>query len=188
MFRRPLTTNRFGARATLLRGASVLALAAGGVSLTLPARADTPAYQGPTNGAWGTGLNWTTGAAPNAGSDTTVKNGRVVNTDGDDSTATLTVGPTTGSGVTISDHTKLTVGGALTNRGLITLNSSGNTTELWTAPGGTITLSDGGTLQLSNSSLNLIWDGSNSTGSLVNVDNTIQGSGNIGVTSLGLTN
>ncbi|MBK9121404.1 MAG: hypothetical protein IPM18_17635 [Phycisphaerales bacterium] len=68
--------------------------------------------------------------------------------------------------------------GELHNTGVITLNSSGGSTYLWPT-GGPLTLTGGGEVRLSNSATNWIYRGDDN-GSLVNVDNTIRGAGNLG--------
>src|SRR5580658_338977 len=70
--------------------------------------------------------------------------------------------------------------GTIDNSGTFTFNSTGNNTELRLAGGQTLTLTGGGTVDLTGQALNYILDADASTGELVNVNNTIEGAGNIG--------
>ena len=167
-------------RSALLAGVSLISLAA------QPARAGT-AYQGPTGDGWSNAADWSNGV-PVGGSDATVNNGHTVNTDGNNATGTLTVGPVSGSGVSIQDGTNLAVGTSITNQGTITINSTNSTTELQ-LNNTTVRLTGSGTLALSNNANNYILDASGySSGRLVNVGNTIQGSGTIGNGQISLDN
>ena len=76
--------------------------------------------------------------------------------------------------------------GAINNTGLIALDSTGQYTRLY-VDGGDVTLSGGGMIELSNSTLNQI-RGTTGTERLVNQDNAIEGAGNIGVDLMALTN
>ncbi len=167
---------RPGARAALLRGISLLALAAGGATLSQAARAQATAYQGPTADAnWSDSTNWT-GGVPTPGSATTVDNGNVVSTDGGNNTGTLAVGPIAGSGVTVAAGTTLNVyGNSISNAGQIGLNGA---LELH----GDVTLSGGGTLTITGpinpGSTGQI--GTDGGGRVLTNQSTIQGSGLIG--------
>lgn len=77
-------------------------------------------------------------------------------------------------------------GGTYTNNGNITLNSTGNNTDLKVSRG-EVSLTGGGTVTLSNNNGNRIF-GLVATDRLINVDNTIQGAGQIGVNTMALTN
>jgi hypothetical protein len=95
---------------------------------------------------------------------------------------------TDGQSLTIEKHS-LRPSGTITNSGTITLNSDGtspDTTDL-ALSGGDVILNGGGTVTLSDSPFNRIL-GDSGTERLINVDNTIQGAGQIGVDSMALTN
>ena len=87
--------------------------------------------------------------------------------------------------LTIVNRGAGTNSGTVTNSGVIALNSAGNVTDL--VINGDVTLNGGGTLTLSNNSQNRIY-GAATTDRLTNVDNAIQGAGQIGVDSMALTN
>jgi len=90
--------------------------------------------------------------------------------------------------VNILDGSALLMVGPITNNGNININSSGSTAEL--RIDGTVTLTGGGTISMSNSDLARIKGntGGFPVDTLVNVDNKIQGSGNFGVSSLKIDN
>ena len=90
--------------------------------------------------------------------------------------------------LTLSNNSDLYLAGSIANHGTIALNSGGNTTELRVGGGQTVTLGGGGVVTLSNNANNLIRDADTSTGKLINVDNLIQGSGNIGNGQMALDN
>ena len=172
-------------RGRLLAGVSLLGLAAGGALLPGAAQAaDTPTSFTVASGAWSNPADWSNGA-PNGGSATTVDNGGTANTDGGNATDTLTIGST--SAVDITDNTSLTIGSAIVNHGNLNLSSAGNQTSLVIADNASVTLSGGGKVSLNNSASNLIYV-NNGNGLLTNVDNTIQGSGNIGIGRLNIDN
>jgi len=75
--------------------------------------------------------------------------------------------------------------GTLTNNGTTQLNSGGNFTEL--EIDGNVSLTGSGTVTMSNNPNNFIF-GSVKTNQLTNVNNTIQGSGNIGDNQMALVN
>ncbi|MCX5653835.1 MAG: hypothetical protein NTY65_04195, partial [Planctomycetota bacterium] len=77
-------------------------------------------------------------------------------------------------------------GGTYSNAGTLTLNSGGSYTNLKMS-GGDVTLSGGGTVAMSNSSINVI-TGTAGTERLINADNLIRGSGQIGWGTMALTN
>ena len=91
-----------------------------------------------------------------------------------------------GSNVELANNDTLHVNGALQNAGTIKLLSIGNLTNLVVDVSGA-TLSGGGTVSLSNNGNNRIY-GATSTTTLVNLDNTIAGAGQIGVNTLQLDN
>ncbi len=93
---------------------------------------------------------------------------------------------TTGSIFDINNATAATFGGTFTNRGIVQLNSVGNLTDVVVASGG-LTLNGGGTLVLSNNGNNRIY-GATGTTTLVNLDNVIRGTGQLGANQLQLDN
>lgn len=87
--------------------------------------------------------------------------------------------------VEISNAVVLNLRGSIHNTGTLQLNSTSSSTELRTTDA-TVTLSGGGIVQMGNHANNRIL--TSGSGALVNVDNTIQGGGQIGVNILSLTN
>ena len=79
-----------------------------------------------------------------------------------------------GTDVVILNNDAITASGTLTNAGVLALDSTGSATSLVIS--GTVTLSGGGTVDLSDSPLHAIYG----TGTLDNLDNTIEGAGTIG--------
>jgi len=90
--------------------------------------------------------------------------------------------------VNILNSNALLFVGPITNTGNININSTGGGAEL--RIDGTVTLTGGGTITMSDSSLNKIkgLSGGLPDDTLVNVDNKIQGSGNFGVSGLKIDN
>ena len=76
--------------------------------------------------------------------------------------------------------------GTIVNSGTIALNSTGSYTYLYLS-GGDVTLAGGGVLNMSDYSVNRV-RGSAGTERLINVDNTIQGAGQICANMMSLTN
>ena len=76
--------------------------------------------------------------------------------------------------------------GTITNSGSIQQNSGGNNTDLILG-GASVTLTGGGTITMDNNTNNRIY-GAAGTDVLTNVNNTIQGSGQIGAGQMGLVN
>ncbi len=154
----------------------------------------TPELSTPDNwlggpGNWNNVALWSTGAMPNSGNDVSINNSTpaaVVSLNVSDTINNLSIGST--SVLSFNGSTSLTVGGtAITNSnstgtGGITLNNSS-----LIIGSSAVSLSGGGTVTLSNSSGNLIY-GSAGANVLTNVDNTIQGAGNIGNGALVLVN
>src|SRR6202050_4238844 len=93
----------------------------------------------------------------------------------------------TGGQVKLDNGSILTMGAgsSISNAGAITMNSTGNYTEL-VIGASNVTLSGGGTLTMSNNAANLIL-GSSGTDMLTNQE-TIQGAGNIGYNQMALNN
>ena len=98
---------------------------------------------------------------------------------------TVTLNSLTLSGSFIADNNSTTtLNGTITNTGSITINSTGSFTDL--TIGGNLTLNGGGIVTLSNA------DRVRGSGTLTNVDNTIQGetsnSGSLGTNEIGIIN
>jgi hypothetical protein len=92
----------------------------------------------------------------------------------------------TGSTFTAADGSVTTLEGTITNDGTIAVEAV-RVTQLQIFAGSTVTLTGGGMVNLSNSAGIEIFDTSG-TGKLINVNNTIQGSGSIGGGRLPLDN
>ena len=120
--------------------------------------------------------------------------GSVVTDDINPTVDNLTIGA--GNSLTIADFRSLTVVanpgdgstvGTINNAGTLTLNSSGDYTELVLGgSGGTVMLTGGGTITMGNNANNLITGPNDST--LTNVNNTIQGAGQLGNGALVIVN
>jgi len=100
------------------------------------------------------------------------------------SLSALSIG--SGASVEIPNATQLTLTGAIGNSGAIRLQSAGNFTDLFVGTGGA-TLSGHGVVELSNNSTNRIYATTGAT-VLNNVNNTIRGSGQLGLGQLTLNN
>lgn len=139
-------------------------------------------------GNWNTAVNWTPDIVPNNGANTynvLIDNGNVTTSEVLlDLNATVdNVTVNSNDILRINNTRRLTLAtgagaGTINNAGLIHLNSTGSNTYLQPA-GGAVTLTGGGILQLSNQTVNWIYS-TTVGGSLTNVNNTIQGAGNIG--------
>ena len=90
-----------------------------------------------------------------------------------------------GSKVEVADAQKLSLTGTIQNAGTIKLLSSGSSTDL-TVASGTVTLTGGGNVTLSDNTNNRITGASGTT--LINANNTISGAGQIGAGLLLLDN
>src|SRR4029077_7086664 len=77
--------------------------------------------------------------------------------------------------------------GTFTNNSNISLNSSGNFTDLSLVGGGTVTLSGSGTLTMGNNGNNRIYGG-NTTALVIGANQLVQGAGQIGVGLTTMTN
>jgi hypothetical protein len=86
----------------------------------------------------------------------------------------------------VVNQSSTTIVGTITNSGTIQLTSTGSNPELILG-GFSVTLTGGGTVTLNNSGGNWIF-GASASDVLTNVNNTIQGSGNIGMDKMGLVN
>ncbi|MGA3077543.1 MAG: hypothetical protein ABSG56_28160, partial [Bryobacteraceae bacterium] len=86
----------------------------------------------------------------------------------------------------LPNNNDTTIIGTITNNGTIQQSSGGNLTDLILG-GASVTLTGGGTVTMSNNTNNRIY-GTAGTDVLTNVNNTIQGSGQIGAAQMGLVN
>ncbi len=94
-----------------------------------------------------------------------------------DSASSMLVMPD-GSSLTIMGNTGAgSTAGSIDNAGTIAMDAASADTDLNVGGGGVVTLGGGGTVTMSNSARNII--GNQAAGTLVNVDNTIQGVGTI---------
>ena len=144
-------------------------------------------------GNWNTGALWSTGALPTSSNDVYINDSTpaaVVSLNVNATIDNLTIGSVAGSTSRLSFNggASLTIDGTtITNLndtgplGGITLNSSS------LVIGGPVTLTGGGIVDLNGGTSNLIY-GAASADVLTNLNNTIQGSGNIGNNSMGLVN
>ena len=96
----------------------------------------------------------------------------------DGTAAAVNLGNSGGYGVLVNDNTALTLKGTINNSGNIQLDSAGDATNL--VIDGNVTLEGGGQIEANGSSQDNII-GSSAGGTLTNVDNTIDGSGQLGV-------
>ncbi|HEV3279771.1 MAG TPA: PEP-CTERM sorting domain-containing protein [Terriglobia bacterium] len=135
-------------------------------------------------GEWSVSTNWSAGL-PTSTSNVTITNaGSKVTQNTTSSINTLTI--SSGNSLSTSNDIDLTIGGGtISNAGVMVLASTGNLTEL-EVTATTTTLTGGGTIFLSNDSQNYILG--NGSSALVNANNTIFGSGNIGDGNLTLNN
>ncbi len=92
----------------------------------------------------------------------------------------------TGATFDVANATDATFTGTVANHGTVNLLSGGNSTDLIAGTGG-LTLSGGGTIVLSNNANNRIY-AVNGTTTLINLDNTIRGAGQLGANQLQLDN
>jgi len=146
-------------------------------------------------GNWSVAGNWSGGTVPNNGVDTF--NVLIDDLDPDPSVVTMNTNPTIDNltidaddELSFANGMDLTVvggvgAGSIANLGIIRLNSTGTFTDLIPLTG-TVTLFGGGQIVLSNSANNRIIGSGG--GSLINMDNTIRGSGSLGVGVTPFTN
>src|SRR5262249_55532358 len=94
-----------------------------------------------------------------------------------------------GADLAVSNNTSLTLlaSGIFTNNGTLRLASAGNNTNLFVS-GGTVTLSGTGSVTTGNNGANRILGAAASDGLIIAAGQTVQGSGQLGVNQLVLTN
>src|SRR5271154_1551158 len=168
---------------------ATFALTAGGTSC--PASGTTN-WIGGASGVWSLGSNWSPSGVPASGAIVCIA-------DGASGAHTATRGTNASVGglyidasgsLLVSNNILLTASGTISNSGLIQLNSAVNEANLLI--NGAVTLTGGGTLQMNitgtqgTSSEPYIFQ--ENSGSLTNVNNTIEGAGILGFNSLVFTN
>ena len=141
------------------------------------------------NNNWSTAGNWSPTGVPASGAVVCIANGasgtHAVIGDINASTGGLYID--VGNSLSINPNVTFTVAGTVFNAGTITLNiMDGNNIVLTFS--GTVTLTGGGTLTLSKGSTGAPILNNANFGALINVNNTIQGAGQIGNNGLVLTN
>jgi hypothetical protein len=181
-----MSRNRFGIHFVALLMTSILA-----VSTERGLAAQINATFGPASGNWNLAANWDIIFVPN-NNVTDTFNCLLGNSDVNlDTSATIDNLSTDLNGsLAINNSRILTVvsgasAGTITNAGLITFNAAANVTGM-SCNAGEVTLTGGGTLTMGNSANNRI-NGSGG-GSLRNVNNTIQGSGAVGLNVINIVN
>ncbi|MCB9858425.1 MAG: hypothetical protein H6818_22295 [Phycisphaerales bacterium] len=156
------------------------------LAITPPVHAaDVNAFWTGGTGNWNNINNWLDNIVPNNGADSFsvfIDDGSAtassVALDLDAYITNLTIDAD--DALTINNGRRLrVVAGTIDNAGTLSLGSTGANTYLHPR-GGVVTLTGGGTLALSNTDTNWIYQ--EAGGSLVNVNNTIRGSGNLGFT------
>ena len=111
----------------------------------------------------------------------------VTNTGSGAVTLNGTASPVTNTAnISAVDQGQLDLVGAIANGGVVSLNATTDFTNL-VVNGASATLTGGGVIELSDSANNRIF-GTAASDKLINVDNTIEGSGEIGVHALSLVN
>src|SRR5271157_1263665 len=149
-------------------------------------------------GNYSNAANWSLGVVPNNGNSYDGQPATFTVEIAKSSAVTLDINPTIDnlsidatSSLSIPNDQSLTVVGSgsgtgtINNSGTIALEATGYGASLLAS--GNVSLTGGGTVTMSNSSENLI-DQATSNSTLTNVNNTIQGSGDIGDNGLSLNN
>jgi hypothetical protein len=138
-----------------------------------------------TGGNWSNAANWSTDAVPNSATTNVcisdAHGAAAVTLDTSVSVDNLYID--SGSSLTISNNEMLTVSGSISNAGTITVSANGNATYLTVA--GAVTLTGSGTVTLTTGSNgNTAYIYPSGTSSLTNVNNTIQGEGQLPIGTL----
>ena len=143
---------------------------------------------GGASGNWSLATNWSTGVVPNGGTAVCINNNHTpassVTLDISVSIGNLTINP--GNSLTIPNNIQLFASGTIANSGLITLVSAANNTILTLS--GAVTITGGGTITLNQTGGGQPILNNANAGSLLNVNNLIQGAGQIGNNGLIVTN
>lgn len=152
------------------------------------------AWVGPNGGLWHNTSHWDPDTIPNNGGGfeyhaviSSTRSGALVNLGSNATISQLTIG--TDDAVNINNARSLTLvssdersSGLVNNAGLIEVNSTGNTTHLYVS-GGPVMFTGGGIIRLSDHINNRFYR-SGTLGSIINLDNVIEGSGHIGWSSI----
>jgi YVTN family beta-propeller protein len=144
-------------------------------------------WTGGASGSWNTGSNWSGGTVPNgAGVNVCINDGNTtpsaVTVNSNITIGSLTID--SGSSLTIANNVDFGVSGNIYNAGQIIVNAGGNGTAF--SMNGTVTLSGHGTVSLTNGNAWLRQDTGSST--LINVNNSFTGGGQIGNNGLTFIN
>src|SRR5208282_3791263 len=130
-----------------------------------------------SNGTWETGSDWGGGNVPAATDSVEINLPVTVTIDQSETIASLVIGPSSTLDIVVGGT--LVILNGISNAGLIELNSSGGDPTL--KIDGTVYLLDGGEIEMLGSAApNLIIGVPGTGATLVNVDNTIIGTGTIG--------
>ncbi|HEY4739152.1 MAG TPA: YncE family protein, partial [Candidatus Acidoferrales bacterium] len=149
----------------------------------------TDNWIGGASGNWSSSSNWSSGVPNSASTNVCINNGNstpsAVTLDVSVTVGNLFIDP--GSSLTVANGEGLTVAGNISNSGQIVLNNAGSEANLILS--GPVTLTGGGTLMMNiGTSGNQPYVYQANNGSLTNVNNTIEGAGEIGYNNLVLTN
>lgn len=138
---------------------------------------------------WSAPLNWDLDVVPDDGAtdqyDVTIAAADVT-LDQDATISGLSIGAAATLSIGDGFDLSLQSGGTFSNSNVISLDSTGNFTQIIVS-GGDLTLTGGGVISLTDFTTNLI-RGAVSTDRLTNEDNMIQGAGGIGANTMALTN
>ncbi len=118
-----------------------------------------------------------------AGGEFFVDAGGTASLGGPSTAAAITIG--TATTVQVDNNQQLDLYGTLDNLGTLAAASTGNITDIVFA-GPTVMLTGGGTVLLSDNGNNRIYGGGSGLGTLINLDNTIAGAGQLGIRNGGL--
>jgi YVTN family beta-propeller protein len=154
---------------------------------TACAAAGAAIWTGGPSGSWNTASNWSTGTIPNGtGTNVCINDGNTT-----PSAVTVTSGVSvgnltidSGSSLTVANNVDFQVSGNIYNAGQIIVNATGNGTAF--SINGSVTLSGHGTVSLTNGNAWVRQDTAGST--LINVNNTFLGGGQIGNNGLTFIN
>ncbi len=146
---------------------------------------------GGTTGNWNTGTNWNPGVVPNNNGtntyDVTINSGANVSLNTAAAINNLNIASGNTLGINNAQSLSIANGSTIVNNGTLSINASSSATNLYLA-GGNVSLEGTGTVSFSNSLSNYIRDTADNGYRFTNVSNTIQGSGNIGYNTIGITN
>ncbi len=137
----------------------------------------TVSWTSTTGGAWNDPANWSDALAPTGSQNVDITLPVKVTIDGAEEAASLVIGA--GGILNIIAGGEIVVANGISNAGVVQLNSSGGDPQL--VIDGTVYLLGGGTIEFKGpAAQNVVTGFAGSGATLVNVDNTIEGSGIIG--------